>query len=373
MNNRSGFSLTPRTVLLLVVMAALGYFIWSLSSPKQSEPNTAPRIPPRKNLPKPLEPQEPDVENDPPEDDHRSRPQVDSNTDYSALPRPKTTFTYQNFEVDNVPSRVQHNHIMFLDEKPFKIHSEIARVDTFFFNDPDMPKVVNYAFWGDACEAHIVSDVTKSANWLSVKSFKQWKKLIRPGSVAIDIGAQQGDTMIQMAPFAGLTIAMEPHPRIFVATQTNADINPQFNIHPYNVAASATGKDYSERWCYGCNGGADDRAGSECFDAKIVNVPSFLKERYSNEVLSNVGFIKIDTEGFDDRILLTLKPLLEITNPKPIIFIEWYISHTSSDHRQRYKANIAAINYIPYALDGETEINLDTHEKLHDIILRPAE
>jgi FkbM family methyltransferase len=277
--------------------------------------------------------------------------------DYATLPRPATLHAFLSSAGSNP------DHVVYVNGMALRLHPEIARVDTFLFPEhPEMPRVVNYAFWADPCEEHIVSNPEKSADWLAVDRFLHFKNLIPPGSVAIDIGAQQGDTTVLMAPFAALTIALEPQPRTFIVTQTNADVNPQFNIHPYNVAAGKV--DHTERWCYGCNGGASDTKGSECFDATIVNVPAFLLERYPSNVLQNVGFIKIDTEGFDTQILLTLQPLLAMNDPKPVIQLEWYQTHTSPAARQMYVDAFAAIGY-------EAKEDILTHPKMRDIVIRP--
>ncbi len=278
--------------------------------------------------------------------------------------------------VEMDPALVSHTSIFYRDNTPFRLHPEIARVDIFFFSDLPVG-MIHYAFWKDACEAPIVNNVQASANWLARSKFTTFQTIMPPERrVALDIGAQQGDTAVLMAPFAILTIALEPHPRIFSVTQTNADINPHLNIHPYNVAASPTGHDYTETWCYGCNGGASNRArpnsskDDECFEAHLVHVPDFLREHYPDSLVSNIGFIKIDTEGYDTQILLTLKSLLDLS--RPTILLEWYHTHKSKKARQVYLDSFAAVGYSPYEMDGVTPIaNFLTRPKMRDILIKP--
>lgn len=160
------------------------------------------------------------------------------------------------------------------------------------------------AWWreGDGCELHIIGDIEKSAKWHEIKNFHHYRRLIRQGSVAIDIGAHAGDTTVRFAPYAGLTIAFEPNPETFIPLQTQigevchfccillfifslTDINPQFMIHGYNLAVSHTGKDYTDRWCYRCNGGANQKGAKNCFDAHLVNLVDFLEKNYSEETI----------------------------------------------------------------------------------------
>lgn len=276
------------------------------------------------------------------------------------------------------PESYSLKHLTYVNGRVVQPHPEITRIDTFFFSEPAfMPPLINYAFWRHPCEAHIVSSVKRSSEWLSVDRFRQWHDLLAPLSnshpiVVLDIGAQQGDTTVQMAPFAGLTIAMEAHPRTFIATQTNADVNPHLNIHPYNVAASPTGREATETWCYSCNGGADDRTGHECFNASLVNVPSYLHQRYSTSVLKHLAFVKIDTEGYDVPILRTLRPLLEGARTKPWIYLEWYTNHESRRDRRRYHEAAADLGYGIFTPDGTQRIDVLTHPKLPDLLFRPV-
>jgi hypothetical protein len=174
---------------------------------------------------------------------------------------------------------------------------------------------------------------------------------------------------VHMAPWAGLTIAFEPRPLTFLVAQTQADLNPQWVIHPYNLGISATGKDYKDNWCYSCNGGQSDRSGSDCFEASVVDLYGFLASRYpASAVLSNISFIKIDTEGFDTQIIGTLRPLFAHT--RPIIQIEWFAGHNTPQHRQQYRDAIAAISYAPFTADGKP-VDLNTDSWIPDLILRP--
>lgn len=311
-------------------------------------------------------------------DEVRSAP-----TSFFTLPaQPQTAHSFfsqtpTSKELDDNPQTYSHAHILYVNGHTVHPHPDISRIDTFIFTEPFfMPRFINYAFWSHPCEAHIVSSVSKSADWLSVDRFRRWHDLIASLTssgpvVALDIGAQQGDTAVQIAPFASLTIALEVHPQTFVALQTNADVNPHLNIHPYNVAASTEERDSTETWCYSCNGGAGDRSGNECFNASLVHVPSFLRQRYDKALLQHLAFIKIDTEGFDLPILLTLQPLLQEAHIKPWIYLEWYIDHVSHADRHQYHEAAAKLGYAIFTPDGSNRIDVLTHDKLPDLLLRP--
>ena len=62
------------------------------------------------------------------------------------------------------------------------------------------------------------------------------KKIIRPNSTVIDIGAQTGNMSVAYSLFADKVISFEPNPATFEVLQKNSNLNT--NIHPYNYAVS---------------------------------------------------------------------------------------------------------------------------------------
>merc|ERR1711862_184807 len=56
---------------------------------------------------------------------------------------------------------------------------------------------------------------------------------------------------------------------------------------------------------------------------RSVNVVDFLKRTYDSDFWMALGFIKIDTEGNDGKILGWIKPLIQ--ELRPTILIEFYV------------------------------------------------
>src|SRR3989442_15198507 len=89
----------------------------------------------------------------------------------------------------------------------------------------------------------------------------QLRRFLRPGDVAIDIGAHTGDTTLPIALAVGATgrvLGLEPNPYVFPVLERNASLNPATtSILPLNFAAMRTDGFYEFQ--YGeegyCNGG----------------------------------------------------------------------------------------------------------------------
>jgi hypothetical protein len=77
---------------------------------------------------------------------------------------------------------------------------------------------------------------------LSREKIEFFKKFIKPGDWAIDIGAHTGDTPIPMAIAAGtegMVLALEPNPHIFRILKINCELNHgKLNIVPLDFAAT---------------------------------------------------------------------------------------------------------------------------------------
>src|SRR2546428_12233064 len=96
----------------------------------------------------------------------------------------------------------------------------------------------------------------------------QLRRFLRPGDVAIDIGAHTGDTTLPIALAVGATgrvLGLEPNPYVFPVLERNASLNPATtSILPLNFAAMRTDGFYEFQ--YGeegyCNGGRDAGGGT---------------------------------------------------------------------------------------------------------------
>src|SRR5688500_17188848 len=181
-------------------------------------------------------------------------------------------------------------------------------------------KKVPFAHWG--CEVrdfHLAADgLVQFAQWrhprVSVQAITQdeidgLRHFIRPGDLAIDVGAHTGDTTVPMglaAGASGCVLALEPNPYVFEVLQQNAGLNAaRTRIVPQCIAATAT--DGAFVFHYGdasyCNGGLSRgwfrNPLRRRYPLSVVgrNLLRVLHDQYS-AWLPKLSYIKVDAEGY---------------------------------------------------------------------------
>jgi len=219
------------------------------------------------------------------------------------------------------------------------------------------------------------------ANWdnplvpaikLSSQMIDFFRQFIKEGDLAIDIGANIGDTTVPMALCAGktgLSLAFDPNPYVFKILQKNATLNAdKVNIVPLPYAISKEEEDFffiSSEASFG-NGGIsatkESSHGKFVFPEKIkgVNLAKFLKKEYP-QWLEKLSFIKIDTEGYDKEILKSVSDL--ISTYKPVIIAESFGKATDAEKIDLYET----IEHHKYEIFYFEDFNIDaTIQKLNN-------
>lgn len=208
------------------------------------------------------------------------------------------------------------------------------RLKEFFYLLGLKPRPRSYGF---VIEAHDLPGEgrVEVARWLHPRAARvgptqaavdQLRQFLRPGDVAIDIGAHTGATAVPTALAvgpSGLVLALEPNPYVFPVLERNAALNPgKTAIVPLRFAAMRVDGQYEFQ--YGgpdyANGGFHEGMSrwlhGSAFKLRVEgkNLPDFLAQRYP-DLAPRIRFIKIDTEGFDLGVLETLEALLRSRRP----------------------------------------------------------
>lgn len=185
-----------------------------------------------------------------------------------------------------------------------------------------------------------------SAIKLSSEMIDFFRQFIKEGDLAIDIGANIGDTTVPLAlctGTSGLTLAFDPNPYVFKILRKNATLNAdKVNIVPLPYAISTEENDFffiSSEASFG-NGGIsatkESSHGKFVYPEKIkgVNLSNFLKKEYP-QWLKSFSFVKIDTEGYDKEILKSISDL--ISTYKPVIIAESFGKSTDAEKIELYE------------------------------------
>jgi FkbM family methyltransferase len=172
-----------------------------------------------------------------------------------------------------------------------------------------------------------------------------FKQFIKEGDMAIDIGANVGDTTVPMALCAGasgITLGFDPNPYVYKILEKNETLNKgKVNIVPVPCAISKDEEEFyfiSSEASFSNGGISTTKESRHCkfiYPEKIkgVNLDKFLQENYS-QWLPKFSFIKIDTEGYDKEIIKSISGLL--LKWKPVIVAESFGKSTDEEKVELY-------------------------------------
>ncbi len=198
-----------------------------------------------------------------------------------------------------------------------------------------------------------------------VDFFRRW---IKPGDLAIDIGAFTGDTAVPMALAAGpdgLVLALEPNPHVYKVLEQNAGLNAdRTTIAPLNFAATAEDGTFTFEYSDAsfCNGGylakIKDRRGEHKSKHRYKlavtgkNLERYLHDHYADR-LSSLALVKVDAEGYDKDIIRSLSKLL--TAYRPVLITEC-LPALDDDERRELLTALTDNGYVPYRLENFTAV-----------------
>lgn len=211
---------------------------------------------------------------------------------------------------------------------------------------------VNYAKWLHPYERE---------KRITQQSVNELRKFLRPGDVAVDIGAHTGDSTIPMALAVGITgcvLALEPNGYVFPVLQQNAGLNPdKTRIIPLCYAATpADGEfefSYSDRGF--CNGGSFEGMSvllrGHPFKLKIQgrNLCRLLDQQFP-ELIDQIRYIKIDAEGYDLTIIESIADLLR--KNRPYLKCEVY-KRLSFAQRKNLFQTLKELGYTIHKVEGD--------------------
>lgn len=197
------------------------------------------------------------------------------------------------------------------------------------------------------------------------------KRFVKPGSVAIDIGAYDGDTTIPLSILVGETgvvLAFEPHKISFARLSVNMQLNPRLNIRAYPYAVMPTAGRQTFLYASTDDNGGHPSTNSWVgtydtpYEVDCINLEDFFKDKCPIE---NISFIKTDTEGHDFNILISMSKIMTIA--RPVIHAEWF-----PKTQDKLLEFLFQYNYLPFSgftLEPITEKSKWTM----DIVLVPKE
>jgi FkbM family methyltransferase len=188
------------------------------------------------------------------------------------------------------------------------------------------------------------------------------RTFLKPGDVAIDIGAHSGDSTVPVGLAVGSTgcvLALEPNKFVFPVLEKNSQLNPgKTRIVPLMFAATPEDGEFDFEYSDSgfCNGGRHEGISrwrhAHAFKLRVAgkNLESYLNNQCP-QLLPKLSFIKVDAEGYDIRILQTLSTV--IAERRPYIKAEVY-KHTNQHQREELYRFFAEHQYAVHRTESES-------------------
>lgn len=171
-------------------------------------------------------------------------------------------------------------------------------------------------------------------------------EIVPADRVAIDVGANKGVYTRALARIASHVHAFEPNPKAF--RWLNRALPKNVSAHPLALSdrdgrtdmyVPKRGRGFSNQMGSLSPARAADPHGQISVDARTLDACAF----------SNVGFIKIDVEGFEMQVLAGARGT--IAHFKPVLLIELEERHTDRKIEDLI-GDVAAFGYSAHFVDG---------------------
>lgn len=160
--------------------------------------------------------------------------------------------------------------------------------------------------------------------------------LIKPGSCAIDIGANVGYFSLLFAQLAGpfgKVIAFEPQPDVHARLLQNLSLNPRLTVSMRSEAVSDS-QGYVAFYC-----GSDDHSGIASLRARadaaaVVNVTTARLDDILN-FDNRIDLVKIDVEGAEHRVIDGMEYILDRWHPDLLVEVsDCYLREVGSSGKE---------------------------------------
>lgn len=189
----------------------------------------------------------------------------------------------------------------------------------------------------------------------------QWctETFIRPNRVFIDIGAHVGTYTFSMAGYTAHTWAFECTPRTFCYLAANVALHGLEEKVTIQPCALGEKNETTEIIIRSGDGGGNGRPLEDDRDVGCSRVKIEMRTLDSFNI-ENIGFIKIDVEGFEKQVIVGARKTLERSNFPPIVFESW----NGPQKDEVYKA-LQDIGYNYQMVTGTDNMWLATHPLNH--------
>jgi len=201
----------------------------------------------------------------------------------------------------------------------YNYKKSIVELDTngYFISDR------NYAKWLYANDVY-----NAEAGMINSIKCGDSKYIANKSKIFLDVGAHHGMWSFNLAPFFKETYAFEPNSKSFNYLCANIavkDLHDTVNTHRFGIGDSNNILTFYKRTSkYDGQGGLDGFLDLDAVQIDEVNTEEIEVRTIDSLNIGDVGFIKIDVEGFEENVILGAKETIKKSNNPPILFESWY-------------------------------------------------
>ncbi|MGB1646582.1 MAG: FkbM family methyltransferase [Crocinitomicaceae bacterium] len=171
-------------------------------------------------------------------------------------------------------------------------------------------------------------------------------------SVFVDIGANFGLYSLvasQKITNSGKIICFEPFPKNYAALKKNISLNSKSYIISENIALGDK-KDELSLYYQPTEKNLGMVSANFIENSKTIEVDVMSFDEYVNENgIDKIDFIKIDVEGFENKVIIGMKKTLELFSP--MILIEIFDEGSINSNHHNAHDYLTRIGYSKYFID----------------------
>lgn len=182
----------------------------------------------------------------------------------------------------------------------------------------------------------------------------EWcQQFCKKDKVFVDIGAHFGSYALSLAPYCQTVYAFECQRETYYQLCGGVAINAYWNIYPHHVALGDKNEEKVPININSVDGGGTSLLNNN--DNQPLEVDYCSMKTLDSFQLENIGFLKIDAEGYEEFILKGAVNTLKQSGYPPFLFESWadpkYIAQKESLHKfitEQLQYKIVPINNYPY-------------------------
>lgn len=210
---------------------------------------------------------------------------------------------------------------------------------------------IKLPFHGDGDEQELFYKLDGREWW--DKELNSISPFLREGDVAVDVGANLGfvtGILSTLTGEKGQVHSFEPSPIVFAKLLEVIKANRLSTVSAYNMGCG-TEEQTMTLYCPPSSGHASLRPNADIerstLEKKVVRIVKL--DDFLGSKLERLNFLKIDTEGYEDEVLLGATDLLRRFHP--VVYIELCPEYMDSSER-----SIRLLRDLGYAFDREIDL-----------------